>query len=244
MVQFSLVLPVHNQGYFLKRNLPIIKRKLDKLGIDYEIIIAEDGSTDQSYKIAKEFEKKYKNVKVLHSRNRLGRGLALKRAFKAAKGICVGYIDIDNATNLRHLKDLIELIGGDYDIVVGSRYLKKKFTERSFIRLILSLFFNFLVRIVLESKIKDHQCGFKAFKKDVINRLNKFSEDGYWFWDTEILALAQSFNFKIKEFPVEWKENKKSTVNIIKDSLYMLTRIFKLRMKLSKMKREFQQSLK
>ncbi|MCD6093122.1 MAG: glycosyltransferase [Candidatus Aenigmarchaeota archaeon] len=121
---FSLIFPVYNESSCLEKNIKKTMNYLNDLKIKYEIIIAEDGSTDNTYGIASSLAKKYKKVRCSHYSNRLGRGLALKRAFSLAKGNIVGYMDIDLATDLRHLKELINYTK-NHDIVTGSRYLKK-----------------------------------------------------------------------------------------------------------------------
>ena len=224
---FSLIFPVYNESSCLEKNIKKTMNYLNDLKIKYEIIIAEDGSTDNTYRIASSLAKKYKKVRCSHYSNRLGRGLALKRAFSLAKGNIVGYMDIDLATDLRHLKELINYTK-NHDIVTGSRYLKKSKAKRTIERRIFSYFYNFMVRLFLGSTIHDHQCGFKAFKKDVAMKLNKIVRNDGWFWDTEILVIAQKYGYKVKEFPVIWKERENSKVNISKDIKEMGANLFKL----------------
>ncbi|MCM8808114.1 MAG: glycosyltransferase [Candidatus Omnitrophica bacterium] len=228
---FSLVFPVYNEASRLEQNIKRTIKVLNKLKIKYEIIIAEDGSTDNTYQISLSLAKKYKNLRVLHSSKRLGRGLALKKAFSIAKYGIVGYMDIDLSASLQNLKDLIEY-ARKFDIVTGSRYLKNRGVERKLKRKIISLVYNSIVRIVFNSRIKDHQCGFKAFKKKVITKLNKMAESNHWFWDTEILIFAQRNKYKVKEFPISWRESEETKVNILNDIVKMGFSILKLRFKL------------
>lgn len=225
----SIVLPVYNEEKDLRKNVERIIAQLKKLKDKYEIIIAEDGSTDKTYEIGLDLSKKYKKVRVVHSKERLGRGLALKRAFKSAGGDYVGYMDIDLATDLGYLKNLVRYVR-EYDVVTGSRYLKESKIKRTRKRIFLSRLYNFLARLLFNSKIHDHQCGFKAFKKSVVLKLNEMSKSDYWFWDTEILILAQRYGYTVKEFPVEWKEGKETKVNALKDALNMLFNLIILRL--------------
>ena len=140
-------------------------------------------------------------------------------------------MDVDLATNIKHLKDLIEAIENGYDIAIGSRLIEGSKAKRSFERLLYSKVYNFLVRALLKSKIKDHQCGFKAFKKDIVVKLGKEAKDNHWFWDTEILVLAQRKGYKIKEIPVEWTEGKDTKVRRT-DVFYMFSRILKMWLRL------------
>jgi len=230
-ILYSLVFPVFNEASCLEKNVKKVIDYLNNLKIDYEIIIAEDGSTDNTYEIGLKLSKKYRNVRITHNNKKLGRGLALKEAFSLTNGKYVGYMDIDLATDIKHLKELLGYVK-EYDIVTGSRYLKNSITNRSVKRRGFSWIYNFLARFLFSSKIYDHQCGFKAFKKDKIMKLNKISRDHHWFWDTEILILAQKFGYKVKEFPVKWNEGKRSKVKAPTDSFDMFLNLMRLRVKI------------
>ena len=236
---FSVVLPVYNEEKNLKKNVKVLMDRLERLGIDYEIIIAEDGSTDRTYEIGLELSKKYDNVRFFHHPHRLGRGRALKMAFRRAEGNYVAYMDIDLATSLESLRDLINYLK-NYDVVTGSRYMKKSMANRTLKRRLLSSVYNLLVRFVLNSKVHDHQCGFKGFKREVVLRLNKLSEFNHWFWDTEILVLAQRCGYRVKEFPVEWKESEETKVNTLRDALNMFLNLIILRMRIFKNRNLFE----
>ena len=142
-------------------------------------------------------------------------------------------MDLDLATNLRALKPLIEAITIDgYDFSTGSRMLPQSKVERSLRRNISSKTYNFLVRRMLGSKLRDHQCGFKAFKRDPVLQLLDEVDATHWFWDTEILVRGQRHNFKVKEIPVEWQSGKGTKVNLLKDSWNMFRQVMKLWWKL------------
>ena len=227
---FSLVFPAYNEAVCLEKNVKTIVDSLNKLNIDYEIIIAEDGSTDNTYEIGLKLSKEYRNLRINHYNEKLGRGLALKKAFSLANGKYVWYMDIDLATDIKHLKELLNYVK-EYDIVTGSRYLKNSVINRSIKRRGFSWVYNLLARLLFNSKIFDHQCGFKAFKRETIIELNKISENNHWFWDTEILILAQKFGYKVKEFPITWNESRRSKVKAPADSFEMFFNLMKLRIK-------------
>jgi glycosyltransferase involved in cell wall biosynthesis len=229
MTQISLILPAYNEAERLKYTVPQVADTLRKITPSFEIIIAEDGSTDGTDKIAEELAKEYPYTKHLHSKDRLGRGKALNRAFKSSKGEVLAYIDVDLATDLKHLEELINSISEEgYDFSTGSRMLKESDVKRSFTRLIASKGFNLLTRLLLKSEIKDHQCGFKAFKRKPLFDILDEVKDEHWFWDTEILARAQRRGYKIKEFPVKWRCGRKTTVDLKRDVIGMGTQIIRL----------------
>ena len=216
----TIILPVHNEEKTLEANVELLRKSLKK---DYEIILAEDGSTDNTVAIAK----KLKDVILITSSKRLGRGLALSNAIRQAKGERIIYMDADLATELPHIKDMLEQ---NYDIVTGSRLLPGSVvTNRSAIREFFSKSYNLLIRLLFNSKIKDHQCGFKAFKRTVIPLLETV-QDHHWFWDTELLIRAQKQGLSVKEIPVKWADRKNSKVKLHTDIIYMGLAAIRLRL--------------
>ena len=125
MTEVSLVLPAYNEAERLRDTVRQVADALQKMTTSFEIIIAEDGSTDGTSNTADELAREFTYVTHLHSNERLGRGKALNRAFKSSKGEIVAYIDVDLATDLKHLDELIESIREGYDIATGSRMLKE-----------------------------------------------------------------------------------------------------------------------
>lgn len=164
----------------------------------------------------------------LHSGERQGRGRALNRAFKASKGEILGYIDVDLATEMKHLRELIQSIRDGYDFATGSRMLPESNVKRPFKRGFASKGFNFLARFVLGSKLYDHQCGFKSFKRESLFELLDKVKDTHWFWDTELYIRAQHAGFKVKEFPVDWRHGGTTKVELIRDIFGMGSQIFRL----------------
>ncbi|MBN1170135.1 glycosyltransferase [Candidatus Micrarchaeota archaeon] len=215
----TIILPVHNEAKTLRANVGMLKNFLKK---DYEIILAEDGSTDGSAIIAKQIP----GTLLITSKEKLGRGLALSNAIKQAKGETIVYMDADLATGLSHINDLLKC---DADIVTGSRLLSGSVvTCRSITREFFSRGYNLLVRILFNSKVMDHQCGFKAFKKSVLPLLDEI-QDHHWFWDSELLIRAQRKGLTIKEIPVKWMDRKNSKVKLHNDIIYMGLAAIRLR---------------
>jgi glycosyltransferase involved in cell wall biosynthesis len=229
----SVVLPAYNEADKLEGAVAKVDQALKEASYSYEIVIAEDGSTDGTAERAEELAQKFAYVKHIHREKRLGRGTALDNAFKQCRGKVFVYMDLDLATNLKFLKPLVDAIMVEgYDFSTGSRMLPESVVERSLSRSISSKTYNFLVRHMLGSKLRDHQCGFKAFKREPVLGLLDEVEATHWFWDTEIMVRAYRCGFRIKEIPVEWKSGKGTKVNLLKDSWNMLKQIMKLWWKL------------
>jgi len=223
----TAIIPVFNDRPALERALPISLDTLAKITDDYEIIVAEDGSTDGSAECVREFGKKTPKIRLFHSDTRLGRGTALNRAIREAKGSVVCYYDVDLATDMQHLPELIGAIDNGADIATGSRLLPESDIKRTEGREIASRSYNFLVRTILGSRLFDHQCGFKAFNKAKILPILPTIRSNHWFWDTELLVRAQRAGFTVTEFPVRWRAGKGTTVRV-KDVFGMGSAILRL----------------
>ncbi|WP_292363991.1 MULTISPECIES: dolichyl-phosphate beta-glucosyltransferase [unclassified Methanoculleus] len=212
-IEVSAILPVYNDLAALKTAIP---RSIETLGEiapgRFELIVAEDGSTDGSTEFVRDCEANDPQVRLLHSDERLGRGRALNRAFAGASGSIVCYYDVDLATDMQYLPELIDAIRGGDDIATGSRLLPESVIVRSGGREIASRGYNTLVRTILGSSLHDHQCGFKAFRRDRLLSLLPSVTADHWFWDTEVLVRAQKNGYRIREFPVRWRQGEGTTV--------------------------------
>ncbi len=219
MVDVSIVLPAYNEARNIERAVKAVIETMDKTKYDYEVIIAEDGSTDGTDKIARRLADG-KRVIHLHSDERLGRGKALNRAFSQARGKVVAFLDVDLSTDMSHLPELVDA-AFKHGIAIGSRLKRESRTERPIKRDLPSKVYNFLVRLLLKSRVSDHQCGFKAFRKDVIMKILPHVRNNHWFWDTEVLVIAQRMGYEVYEIPVRWKQGEETRVSVAKDSMYM-----------------------
>jgi glycosyltransferase involved in cell wall biosynthesis len=210
--EVTAIIPVFNDRPALE---VVFKKSVDTIsGItdDFEILVAEDGSTDGSTEFIRQHEAQDSRVRLLHHDKRQGRGRALNQAIREAQGNIVCYYDVDLATDMQHLPDLITAIRDGSDISTGSRLLPASDIVRTEGREIASRGYNFLVRLFLGSRIFDHQCGFKAFNRERIVPLLPAIRSNHWFWDTEILVRAQRAGYRVTEFPVRWRAGKGTTV--------------------------------
>ena len=215
-----VTVPAYNESKNLRKCVEMLLKVTPRLGEDFCIVIAEDGSTDGTDIIAQDLEHMYTPVIHLHSPQKLGKGLALKRAFSKVEGDIYAFIDCDLATNMKFFPQLINSIREGNDVALGSRYIDGAEVHRTVLRDIASRLYNRLIRILFNDHVFDHQIGFKAFSNRVIKDLLGECDSTGWFWDTEILIRSIHNNYKLVEFPVEWKEKKNST-----SSLKMITDI-------------------
>jgi glycosyltransferase involved in cell wall biosynthesis len=223
----SVVIPVFNDFHSLEIAIPRSIELLSRITDGFELIIAEDGSTDGSAELVRQYEQRDTRIHLLHSDERLGRGKALNRAIHESRGNIICYYDVDLATDMQHLPELIGAIREGADIATGSRLMPGSDIVRTGGREIASRSYNFLVRFFLGSRIYDHQCGFKAFNKEYILPALPAIRSNHWFWDTEILVRTQRNGARIHEFPVRWRAGKGTTVKI-KDVFEMGSSILRL----------------
>jgi len=210
--EVTAIIPVFNDRESLEKALPVSVGILSTISPSFEIIVAEDGSTDGSAAIVDAFSRADSRVRLLHNDARQGRGRALNRAIQEAQGSIVCYFDVDLATDMQHLPQLIGAIRDGCDMATGSRLMPDSDIVRTGGREIASRSYNFLVRLFLSSMIFDHQCGFKAFNRERILTIIPTVRDTHWFWDTELLVRGQRKGFRVKEFAVRWRAGKGTTV--------------------------------
>lgn len=224
----TVVLPAHNEVRNLERAVEETVDFLEGISQGFEIIIAEDGSTDGTAELAESIAASDPSIRCIHRDQRLGRGKALTEAFKESEGSVLVYMDVDLSTEVRFLESLIQSITEGNDVATGSRMLPQSRVSRSLKRTIASLVYNNLVRLILGSNIKDHQCGFKAFSREGLFKVLDKVRAEHWFWDTEILVLAARTGLNVKEVPVVWREGEKTKVNLIRDLVKMGSQVLKL----------------
>ena len=210
----EVTIPVYNE----EQDLPASIRKLAGFlgGVKWfesSIVIADNASTDRTWAIAQELERAHPNVRALHF-DRKGRGFALKAVWSRSQADIVSYMDVDLSTNLKFFPLLIHGISIGYDLATGSRLLQASHTKRSLKREVISRGYNRLVKTLFWNRFSDAQCGFKAVRREAVQRLLPHVQNSNWFFDTEMMLLAEKHGFSIFEVPVEWIEDLDTRVKI------------------------------
>lgn len=229
----SVFVPVYNCASILKNSILLIHQELSILTKKFEIIIVDDASTDDTLIVASSFKKE--NIFVTRFSNGPSRRENLSVAMRSANFPIVLFTDVDLAVDVAYIKNLLLEINNGASIAIGSRHKGIK-PKRTLFRKIVSQGYNMFMRNYFWSSISDHQCGFKAFKKEALTQL--LDSMGYddtfqrgWFWDAELLIRAQKKGFKISEVPVEWHFGSKSTFKISRE-IKMIPYVLKLRFRI------------
>jgi putative flippase GtrA len=213
----DIVIPVYNEERALPGCVEVLRDYLnDQFPYDWTITIADNASTDNTPTVAAELAARVDRVRVLRL-DRRGRGLALRTAWSYSDADVVVYMDVDLSTGLDALLPLVaSLVGGHSDLAIGSRLAPGARTVRGPKREVISRGYNTLIRLTHGARFSDAQCGFKAARTEVIRPLLTHVEDDSWFFDTELLLLAEHNALRVHEVPVDWVEDTDSRVKVAK----------------------------
>ncbi|HVQ95885.1 MAG TPA: bifunctional glycosyltransferase family 2/GtrA family protein [Mycobacteriales bacterium] len=225
----EIVIPVYNEEQDLA---PSVRRLHQYLGerfpFSYRLTIADNASTDRTREIAEALAAELPGVAVVHLAEK-GRGRALRAVWSASDARVLAYMDVDLSTDLAALLPLVApLLSGHSDVAIGSRLSRSARVSRGPKRELISRCSNLILRTTLGTRFSDAQCGFKAIRADRAAELLPLIEDTGWFFDTELLVLAEAAGMRIHEVPVDWVDDPDSRVDIIATAIADLRGIARL----------------
>jgi putative flippase GtrA/glycosyltransferase involved in cell wall biosynthesis len=215
MPTVEVVIPVHNEELVLEPSVRRLHAHLaNGFPFEFRITIADNASTDATLELAQGLAGELDRVDVAHLDEK-GRGRALRDVWSRSDADVLAYMDVDLSTGLEALLPLVApLVSGHSDLAIGSRLARGARVRRSFRREFVSRGYNRILRAAFRSRFTDAQCGFKAGRAEVIRELLRGVDDDGWFFDTELLMLAQRNGLRIHEVPVDWVEDIDSRVNV------------------------------
>lgn len=225
----EIVIPVHNEEHDLG---PSVRRLHEYLTstfpLSFRITIADNASTDETWPIACALAAELANVRATYLSEK-GRGRALHAVWLASTAEVVCYMDVDLSTDLSALLPLVApLLSGHSDVAIGTRLARSSRVVRGPKREIISRCYNVLLRTTLTTQFSDAQCGFKAMRADRARELLPMVQDNGWFFDTELLVLAERSGMRIHEVPVDWTDDPDSRVDIVQTAIADLRGIARL----------------
>ena len=225
----DIVIPVYNEERALPRSVVILAEFLrDNLRSPWQIIIADNASTDGTRSVSEMLCEKYAGINYLHISQK-GRGRALKAAWLDSKADIVSYMDVDLATDLAHFPELIKSLEEGYHVAIGSRLSKGSRVTRGFKREFVSRGYNLLIRSMFFTGFQDAQCGFKAMTRRAAEEILPKIENNNWFFDTELLIIAAKRGYRIKQIPVRWTDDPNSSVNVTRTAAEDVKGLLRLR---------------
>ncbi|NUP74750.1 MAG: bifunctional glycosyltransferase family 2/GtrA family protein [Sinomonas sp.] len=225
----DVTIPVYNE----EKDLEPCLRRLDaylarQFAHTYQITVADNASTDSTLRIAERVARELEHVHVVHLEEK-GRGNALRRVWLASDAPVLAYMDVDLSTDLNALAPLIApLLSGHSDLAIGTRLSRSSRVVRGPKREFVSRSYNFLLQSLMGARFSDAQCGFKAIRADVAQQLLPHTLDKAWFFDTELLVLAERCGLRCAEVPVDWTDDPNSKVDVVRTALEDLRGMYRL----------------
>jgi len=220
VLQVDIVVPVRNE----ERDLaPSVRRLVGYLRESFPfsatVTVADNGSTDATWAIATRLARELPEVRAVHM-EQAGRGRALRAIWSQSEAEVLAYMDVDLSTDLNALLPLVApLLSGHSDVAIGTRLARGSRVIRGPKRELISRGYNLLLRTLMGARFSDAQCGFKAIRRDQAQVLLPLTQDTGWFFDTELLVLAERAGLRIHEIPVDWTDDLDSRVDIIATAL-------------------------
>ena len=206
----SIIIPVYNEEKCIYENITKINNYFSTLDESYEVIVSDDGSTDNTTNIIEQID--LPNLKIIRNVKNVGKGHAVNQGVRTAQGKYIFFTDADLSAPIDQFDKLF--LYKEYDIVIGSRRMNSSQEETSFKKLILGRIASAFISLVAVKDITDTMCGFKLFKKSAARHLFSIQRLKRFGFDVEILYLTQRGKYSIKEVPIKWAISKDSTVNL------------------------------
>ncbi len=226
----DIVIPVLNEEEDLPKCVATLQQFLSKAVTNpWRVVIADNGSSDRTPEVSRQLAQEFPNVGYLRLEQR-GRGRALRRAWLESQADLVCYMDVDLSTDLSALPPMVQALEQGYDLAVGSRLAKGATVRRRKIkREITSRGYNLLIKAIFFTRFSDAQCGFKAMTSTAAKALLPHVQDTGWFFDTELLILAEKRGFRIKDVPVTWTDDPDTRVRVMRTIMLDIKGLFRLR---------------
>lgn len=223
-VYLSIIIPAYNEEKRIATVLDAIVSFMANKDYNYEVIVVDDGSIDDTVAVVNSYQQQLSNLTVMTQTVNHGKGYAVRIGMLNASGRYRLFLDADNATQFDDINSFWQYIENGHDIVIGSRYLQgsKIVIKQPLYRRLLGRVANLLIQILAVWGIKDTQCGFKLFTAKASEDIFSCQVIDRWGFDFEILAIAQKKGYKIKELPVSWHHIGESRVRPIKGALKTL----------------------
>lgn len=219
--ELSLVVPIFDEAAVLRESLSRLLRSLEDLGLPFEVVLSDDGSTDGSREIVIAMAHEDRRIRAVTSRVNEGKGAALQRGVNATVGRWIATCDADLSTELGALPAALRELERGAAVVVGDRrHPDSRIARRQpWLRERLGALFGTLARRAIGSSLRDFTCGFKAYRRDAANEIFDAVETPRWAFDVEVIAIAASLGMRIQAVPVTWRHRRDTRVQLPGDGV-------------------------
>lgn len=230
-IKLSVIIPCYNEKERFKNGLEHFLSYLNKQKYNWELILVNDGSKDNTLQQMTNASKRNKNIKIVSYRNNNGKGYAVVQGVKHAKGQIILFSDLDHSVPISTIESFFECFKKGFDVVIGSRRVAgSKFVKKQNpLRENLGRGFTLLVRIFVDWPIKDATCGFKAFTAQAAKKIFSSISIYGWAFDAELLFLCKKYGYTYAQAPVTWQDVKGSKVSLTKDIASSMLGLVKIR---------------
>jgi glycosyltransferase involved in cell wall biosynthesis len=233
-MRVNVTIPVYNEAATLEVNVRKVHKFLtSNFGSDFEIVVADNGSTDASFPIAARLEGTLSQTRSVRL-ERKGRGGALRESWTSSGADLLTYMDEDLSTDLSAFLPLTNALAADgFDLAIGSRVLSPQLVKRGIRRELISRCYNLLVKTLCGVCFTDAQCGFKGIRAEAARVLLPLVDDDEWFFDTELLILAEKLGYRICDCAIQWTDDPTSSVKIAETAWKQLRGLIRVRKKVA-----------
>ena len=231
-VFLSIIIPAYNEAHRIGRTLESIREFLQGTSLASEVIVVDDGSTDETAALVEQFMREHPQMAFRLERNRRneGKGYSVRRGVLAARGEIVLFTDADLSAPIAEAPKLYEPIAADMaDVVIGSRALDPQLVTQPLGRRLAGRLFNLCVRALTGLRFKDTQCGFKAYRREAILPIFRVQRITGFGFDAEVLYLARKRGLRLREVPVRWSHSEGSRVRMMRDAIRMVLNLAETR---------------
>jgi len=221
--QYSIIVPAYNEGARLGGTLEEILEHIERQGWSAEVVVVDDGSSDDTVGIAEKFAAGHPALRIIRNPGNRGKGYSVRNGMLQAKGKILLFTDADLSSPIAEATKLFAAIDAGADVAIGSRWMDPslQFQRQSVKRQVLSRLYHAFLKILLFIPYRDTQCGFKAFTRAAAGKIFPLQRITRWGFDPEILYLAHRQGFKVAEIPVRWGHDDGSRLRVWRDGFRM-----------------------
>jgi dolichyl-phosphate beta-glucosyltransferase len=228
---YSFVIPAYNESARIRPTLDELLRYTQQQQLDAEILVVNDGSSDDTAQVVREYGKSHPQILLLENPGNRGKGYSVRNGMLHARGDICLFTDADLSSPISEAQKLFDAIAQGADIAIGSRWMRTELqTERQpLYRQAFGRIYNLVLRVVLGLRFVDTQCGFKAFRRDAAQRIFPLQRIEGWGFDPEILFLARRAGLRVEEVPVLWAHSEGSRLHPFRDGMRMFVEVLRIR---------------
>jgi dolichyl-phosphate beta-glucosyltransferase len=230
-ISYSVILPAYNESARIAATLDRILAHAAQHSWNVEIIVVNDGSSDDTAKIVLDYAGRHPVLRLLENPGNRGKGYSVRSGMLHAKGDILLFSDADLSSPIEEADKLFAAIAEGADIAIGSRWVDRRLQIRKqpLHRRLLGRMFNLALRAILGLQFKDTQCGFKAFTRRSAEAIFPLQRIERWGFDPELLYLARKFGFTVREVPVAWSHREGTRIHPLRDGIRMFGELLKVR---------------